>query len=425
MGGQALSSELDFEARAVAGGLNLVLLPPPPGSQDLFLTDQSGPDAGTDDRRAARGTLWAREPARVAALLPPAGLAAIADNDLQRRRGEPHGHRRRALRRGVAVARPEFRRATQPGGRDWTRTPRGARPASQQQEVRVASRAGRRLALATVVLMSAITADSAHAQLTAGDTAKLRGGTTTLTLGRALGAVGVGVSALPPARTTGRGGLLLPIAGGEIKPATGAGTIADRGGLTLTAGRARARLTDVRLRLGRGSVLSAKVGCTRVVVLSLDAARARVTRSGFDTNVLNLRARLTAAGARVLNRALGLRALTRGMPLGTAAVSGKFAQLLFIGGTTTLTFSPEAMGRPRQSGHRACPDLSGERCRREPLVPDQAQQDRREDPRWPDPAAGRPIADQRRDARGGGQLQHHVGRSPDTQRTRTRRPLRP
>ena len=36
VGGQALSSELDFEARAVAGGLNLVLLPPPPGSQDLF-----------------------------------------------------------------------------------------------------------------------------------------------------------------------------------------------------------------------------------------------------------------------------------------------------------------------------------------------------------------------------------------------------
>lgn len=223
----------------------------------------------------------------------------------------------------------------------------------------MASRAGRRLALATVVLMSAITADSAHAQLTAGDTAKLRGGTTTLTLGRALGAVGVGVSALPPARTTGRGGLLLPIAGGEIKPATGAGTIADRGGLTLTAGRARARLTDVRLRLGRGSVLSAKVGRTRVVVLSLDAARARVTRSGFDTNVLNLRARLTAAGARVLNRALGLRALTRGMPLGTAAVRGKFAQLLFIGGTTTLTFSPEAMGVLANQGIALAPISPG------------------------------------------------------------------
>jgi hypothetical protein len=223
----------------------------------------------------------------------------------------------------------------------------------------MASRAGRRLAVVSIVLMSAITADSAHAQLTAGETAKLRGGTTTLTLGRALGAVGVGVSALPPARTAGRGGLVFPIAGGDIRPATGAGTIAERGGLALTAGHARVRLTDLRVRLARSSVLSARVGRTRVVVLSLDAGRARVTRSGFDTNVLGLRARLTAAGARVLNRALGAGALTRGMPLGTAAVRAKFAQLLFIGGATTLTFSPEATGVLANQGIALAPISPG------------------------------------------------------------------
>jgi hypothetical protein len=106
-------------------------------------------------------------------------------------------------------------------------------------------------------------------------------------------------------------------------------------------------------------VLSAKVGRSRVVLLSLDAGRARVTRSGFDTNVLGLRARLTAAGARVLNRALGVGALTRGMPLGTAAVRAKFAQLLFIAGTTTLTFSPEAMGVLANQGIALAPISPG------------------------------------------------------------------
>jgi hypothetical protein len=223
----------------------------------------------------------------------------------------------------------------------------------------MASMAGQRLAVVSIVLMSAITADSAQAQLTTGETAKLRGGTATLTLGRALGAVGVGVSALPPARTTGRGPLVLPIAGGDIKPATGAGTIAERGGLTLKAGGARVRLTDLRVHLASSSVLLAKVGRSRVVLLSLDAGRARVTRSGFDTNVLNLRARLTAAGARVLNRALGVSVLTRGMPLGTAAVRAKFAQLLFIGGATTLTFSPEALGVLADQGIALAPISPG------------------------------------------------------------------
>lgn len=202
------------------------------------------------------------------------------------------------------------------------------------------------LVVALIVLVSAMAVAPAHAQLTRNETARVRGGTLTLDGGidHSLAAAGVSVSVLRPATRIAPGRLVFPIAGGAIRPATGAGTITERGGLVLRAGRARVRLTVLGARVGGGSVLSAKVGRSRVGVLSLDVRRARVTRSGFDTNVLSLRARLTAAGARVLNRGLGVRTLTPGMRLGTAVVRAKFAQLLFIGGTTTLTFGPEAMG---------------------------------------------------------------------------------
>lgn len=68
---------------------------------------------------------------------------------------------------------------------------------------------------------------------------------------------------------------------------------------------------------------------------------------------------MTAAGARVLNRALGVRTLTSGMPLGTAAVRAKFAQLLFTGGTTTLTFGSEAMGVLADQGISLAPISPG------------------------------------------------------------------
>jgi hypothetical protein len=60
VGGQALSAELDFEARAIGGGLNLELLSPPPGTQnDVFSLTRVDLTLGRTIA-VRRGRRWAR-----------------------------------------------------------------------------------------------------------------------------------------------------------------------------------------------------------------------------------------------------------------------------------------------------------------------------------------------------------------------------
>ena len=175
---------------------------------------------------------------------------------------------------------------------------------------------------------------------------KLGGGTTTLTLrpstAKALGSLGVAVSPTGRAKLR-RGTARFPITGGSIDPASAAGTIRHAGGLRLTAGGTSVVLRNYRVSVGRQLNLSARVGKSRLHILKLTGTP-RVTRSGFDTRVRGLTARLSAKAARALNQAFGVHAFRKGLPLGRVTVKAKPAQTeLAATGVTALAIDPAAL----------------------------------------------------------------------------------
>jgi hypothetical protein len=182
---------------------------------------------------------------------------------------------------------------------------------------------------------------------------KLDGGSTALTLdkgtARALAGLGVKVSPTGAARLRGRRATF-PITGGAIDPATAAGTIRHRGGLRLKAGGTAVVLKDYRVTVGRQINLSAKVGGARLHILKLRGTP-KVSRAGFDTRVRGLTARLTGKAAHALNRAFGVHAFRRGLPLGRVAVNAKPAQTeLLATGATALAIDPGALSALASQG---------------------------------------------------------------------------
>ncbi len=93
---------------------------------------------------------------------------------------------------------------------------------------------------------------------------KLGGGATTLKLkpaiASALGDAGVKVRPVKPAAVKG-GGVAFPITGGTVDSATARGQINHSGGLALSAGGTKVKLTSFTVKIGkRGASLSAKAG---------------------------------------------------------------------------------------------------------------------------------------------------------------------
>jgi hypothetical protein len=175
------------------------------------------------------------------------------------------------------------------------------------------------------LLAAAVTAVAALAATPGASAAvPLTGGTTTLKLDRGAAAAldGLGVSVAPVGRArAGAAGVRFPITGGRINARTAAGTINHAGGLRFRAGKRSLTLRSPRVAVGRKIMLSARVGGSRVHLLELTGAR--VSRSGFNTNVSGLRARLTKKAARALNATFGVKAFKKGLRLGTATVRSK------------------------------------------------------------------------------------------------------
>jgi hypothetical protein len=175
------------------------------------------------------------------------------------------------------------------------------------------------------LLAAAVTAVAALAAAPGASAAvPLTGGTTTLKLDRGAAAAldGLGVSVAPVGRArAGAAGVRFPITGGRINARTAAGTINHAGGLRFRAGKRSLTLRSPRVAVGRKIMLSARVGGSRVHLLELTGAR--VSRSGFNTNVSGLRARLTQKAARALNATFGVKAFKKGLRLGTATVRSK------------------------------------------------------------------------------------------------------
>jgi hypothetical protein len=173
----------------------------------------------------------------------------------------------------------------------------------------------------------------------------LTGGSTTLKLDRGAAAAldGLGVSVAPVGRArAGSAGVRFPITGGRINARTAAGTIRHAGGLRFRAGGRSLTLRAPRVAVGRKIMLSARVGGSRVHLLELSGAR--VSRSGFNTNVSGLRARLTQKAASALNATFGVRAFKKGLRLGTANVRSRTDEAdIRARSATSLEIDPGAL----------------------------------------------------------------------------------
>ena len=201
----------------------------------------------------------------------------------------------------------------------------------------------RALPLAALATVAAVPA-SAAAQAPAADVA---GGQTMLRLdrgtARALGANGVAVSLVRPART-GASGLTFPVTGGSLNPANLRGSVEHDGAIRFRAGGRAVVLRDPRYTIGASrSTLTARVGSTRLAVASLNLRRARVGNDGPLTKTARgIRATLTAGAARALNRAFSTSLFARGLRLGTVRTEVELGDAVFAGGGTSLALDQGA-----------------------------------------------------------------------------------
>jgi hypothetical protein len=158
--------------------------------------------------------------------------------------------------------------------------------------------------LPVAVLTVALIAMLAIAPLASAASDPVKSGTTTLTINSGLSKqakkAGIKITAVKPAKLKGAKATFA-ITGGQIDPATGAGTINHSGGLKIKWGKKSVTLKSFTVDTTKKS-LSAKVGGKTVKVASL--AGTSVARLGFGATVSAKKVKLTKAGANALNKAL-------------------------------------------------------------------------------------------------------------------------
>jgi hypothetical protein len=213
----------------------------------------------------------------------------------------------------------------------------------------------RRLPAALVVAaLPLVTAAPATAQ----QRAAVADGQTMLRLDRGTANVlqdaGVRVSPVGAA-SVGASGLTFPVTGGAADPRTLAGTVRHSGGIRFRAGGRSVVLRSPKYRIGRRSSLSMRAGGERLRVLALDVSDAQVRRSGLDTRASRIRATLTGAAARALNRAFGVHLFAAGLPIGTVRTEVAYSEVVFRGGDTTLAVDPGAASALQSLGIAAAP----------------------------------------------------------------------
>jgi len=181
----------------------------------------------------------------------------------------------------------------------------------------------------------------------------LASGSTTLKLdsavARTLSANGVRVRPIAPAR----GGVSFPITGGRLDGASG--TIEHAGGLRFSAGGRSLSARSLKIKLGRSSTLSARVGKARVTLLRVDTRRAKIARAGLDTKISGVRVALTATGARALNATFHTHLFRAGLELGSVSVRATPATVALKSGTTSVTLDAGAGAALQSLGIAAAP----------------------------------------------------------------------
>lgn len=199
------------------------------------------------------------------------------------------------------------------------------------------------LALVAIVAALLVAAPAASAAKV-----RLGGGATTLKLNpgtaQALTDAGARVAPVRPAKVRG-GGIAFPITGGALDTANARGRIDHSGGLAFRAGGKRVVIKNFRVHVGaRRAILTAQAGGDRLTVLSLNLAKAKVSRRGFGFKVTGVRAVLAGQAAKALNAAFGVDLFSRGLPIGKVSVRADAAEVAMAGGSTALQLDPGTAG---------------------------------------------------------------------------------
>jgi len=139
-------------------------------------------------------------------------------------------------------------------------------------------------------------------------------------LAAALDQAEVRVTGLGAARVKGRS-VTMPLSSGYLEYGRGSGYAFERGGLALRGPGGSVSLRGLVLNTAKHR-LSAKINGRNIVLAYPEGVDGRPTRYGLEVAVRRLA--LTGAGARALNRALGLkRVFVAGSTLATARVEGE------------------------------------------------------------------------------------------------------
>jgi len=167
-----------------------------------------------------------------------------------------------------------------------------------------------------------------HSSHPAAEAVHLDGGRTSLRIDRGTAGVladnGVSVTAISGASGQGRR-FTFPITGGDVVPATAAGTIEHDGGLRFAAGGVSLGVEDFVIDTTAG-VLTARVSGThtRVPLLALDTGNARIGATKSRLTIRNVEVSLTSEAAGALNATFGVDLFTEGLLIGTTRTVARF-----------------------------------------------------------------------------------------------------
>jgi hypothetical protein len=177
--------------------------------------------------------------------------------------------------------------------------------------------------LALAALAAALTATTT-ARAQSGAAVKVAGKSTTFTLAPAvkqrIDRLGIKLAVVAPATSSGAATATFPITSVRGKVQRLRGVVRHSGGLTLTRGDRKVTLRNIAIVAnGKRGFATAKLGQRRIRVFRLTGAK----RSVEGTKVtLSVTLRLTAQGARFVNRRLPAARLQAGRVLGSAVLSG-------------------------------------------------------------------------------------------------------
>lgn len=207
----------------------------------------------------------------------------------------------------------------------------------------------RTAASAVAIGVAAALAAAPGAQAQSSTTADVSNGSTTLRLSAVTAKVlkdnKISLGTVNPARSNGLN-VTFPVAasGSALDPKTFAGTLNHRGGLTFKAGGKTLRLTNFRVSVGSKSSLNARINNgSRATIISLNTSRAKIVRTGLNTNVAGIVASLNGTGAKALNSYFNVKLFKNGLRLGTVRSQAVYSQVIFQGGQTELALNASTL----------------------------------------------------------------------------------